>query len=27
MYGTAECQGVDARLVAHHVITYSQIDA
>jgi acyl-coenzyme A thioesterase PaaI-like protein len=27
MYGAAECQGADARLVAHHVITYSQIDA
>jgi acyl-coenzyme A thioesterase PaaI-like protein len=27
MYGTAECQGADARLVAHHVITYSQVDA
>jgi uncharacterized protein (TIGR00369 family) len=24
MYGTAECQGADARLVAHHVITYAR---
>ena len=27
MYGTAECVGADARLVAHHVLTYLRVDA
>ncbi len=27
MYGIAECQGADARLVAHHVLTYARVDA
>jgi acyl-coenzyme A thioesterase PaaI-like protein len=27
MYGTAECHGANARLVAHHVITYSRVEA
>jgi len=26
MYGTAECRGADARLIAHHVITYSRVE-
>jgi acyl-coenzyme A thioesterase PaaI-like protein len=26
MYGTAECQGADGRLVAHHVLTYSRVE-
>lgn len=27
MYGTAECRGADARLIAHHVITYARVEA
>ena len=27
MYGTAECRGADARLLAHHVLTYTHIEA
>lgn len=27
MYGVVECQGTDARLVAHHVITYARVEA
>ena len=27
MYGTAECRGTDARLIAHHVITYTRVEA
>jgi acyl-coenzyme A thioesterase PaaI-like protein len=27
MYGTAECRGADARLIAHHVITYTRVEA
>ena len=26
IYGTAECHGANARLVAHHVITYARVD-
>jgi acyl-coenzyme A thioesterase PaaI-like protein len=26
MYGVAECRGADARLVAHHVLTYSRVE-
>jgi uncharacterized protein (TIGR00369 family) len=26
MYGTAECRGADARLLAHHVLTYSHVE-
>ena len=26
MYGTAECRGTDARLIAHHVITYTRAE-
>jgi len=27
IYGTAECHGVSAGLVAHHVLTYSKVGA
>ena len=27
MYGTAECRGANAGLVAHHVLTYARADA
>ena len=27
MYGAAECRGADARLIAHHVITYARVEA
>ena len=27
MYGAVECRGADARLVAHHVITYAHVEA
>ena len=26
MYGTAECRGADARLIAHHVLTYTCVE-
>ena len=26
MYGTVECRGTDARLLAHHVITYTRVE-
>ena len=27
MYGTAECHGANAGLVAHHVLTYTRVDS
>jgi len=27
MYGAAECRGADSRLIAHHVITYTRVEA
>ena len=27
MYGTAECRSEDAGLIAHHVLTYTRVDA
>ncbi len=27
MYGAVECRGSDARLIAHHVLTYTRVEA